>query len=73
MVEKGEQIDLSIIENQILVSKNWFKYKDKIDIPNDMILEIKSLFKEYDDFMHTNIEVSNRILDLLNRHFTAGK
>jgi len=73
MVEKGDQIDLSIIENQILVSKNWFKYKDKIDIPNDMILEIKSLFKEYDDFMHTNIEVSNRILDLLNRHFTAGK
>ena len=73
MVEKENNIDLSIIENQILVSKNWFKYKDKIDIPYDIILEIKSVFKEYDDFMLTNTEVSNRILDLLNGYFTINK
>ncbi|PIB28300.1 hypothetical protein BFP78_00135 [Gaetbulibacter sp. 5U11] len=62
-------MDLTKVKNQIEVAKNWYDYKDKIVIPNWLRKKIELIIKDYDNFMITNNEVSNQILDLLNNHF----
>lgn len=62
-------MDLTKVKNQIEVAKNWYDYKDKIVIPNWLRKKIELIIKDYDNFMITNNEVSNQILDILNAYY----
>lgn len=73
MQKDNQNLDLSIIDNQILVSKNWSDYKDKVILPEIILIQIHIILKNYDNYQIPNAEVSNQICDLLHLHFSKNK
>ncbi|WP_298286869.1 hypothetical protein [uncultured Lutibacter sp.] len=72
MKKENHNLDLSIIDNQLLVSKNWSEYKDKIILPEIIRIQIDSILKDYTNYLITNAECSNQICDLIHEHFSKN-
>ena len=73
MVLMKKYIDLSLIDNQILVAQDWFIYRERIIISEDLRYKIESFVDTYNDGMVTRMELYNLTLDSIHTEFESNK
>ncbi len=66
-------MNLSKIDNQLLVARNWNTYKNKIVIPQELRNKIEIVESNYDQRLLTLVESNNQILDILNSFYSKKK
>ena len=62
-------MDLTKVDNQIEVVKNWEKYGSKIVLPQKLENDITNIILDYHEGLITNSEKSNQILDILYAYY----
>jgi hypothetical protein len=62
-------LDLSQVENQIAVAKNWEDYSSKIVLPSKLENKISDILLDYHQGLITSNEKYNQILDILNAYY----
>lgn len=62
-------MDLTKIENQIKVAKNWEFYSPNISLPSKLENDISNIIFNYYQGLITNNEKYNQILDILNAYY----
>jgi hypothetical protein len=65
-------MDLTKTENRILLAKKWFEYKDKVQLDEKILAEIAPIEEDYTNMFITSAEASNRIIDILQKHYFDG-
>ena len=73
MILMKKYIDLSLIDNQILVAQDWFIYRERIIISEDLRYQIESFVDTYNNGMVTRMELYNLTLDAIHMEFKSNK
>lgn len=62
-------MDLTKVDNQIEVAKNWENYSSTIVLPNQLENKISNILLDYHQGLITSNEKYNQILDILNAYY----
>ena len=71
MILMDKFIDLSLIDNQMLVAQDWYIYSNRIIISKDLRSQIEYFVADYHDGIITNIERFNLTLDVIHIEFKS--
>ena len=73
MILMKKFIDLSLIDNQMIVAKDWIIYRERIIISEDLRYQIESYLDTYNEGMITGMELYSMILEGINMEVNSRK
>ena len=73
MILMKKFIDLSLMDNQILVAQDWVIYRERIIISGDLRYQIESFLDNYNDGIISSMEFYNLTLNAINIEFNSRK